>query len=131
MVVTTLPGPNSLRQRQVQKVTMDVNHVEFVGATPQFLELQRGVNERLLDSWVQTQGRRDHGVQFRLRHRVAAREQGNVMPLPHQLFGQIRDDPLGAAVEPGRHTFNQRGDLRDLHVTPFLSRSVSAAYIAA
>ncbi len=36
-------------QRQVQEITVDMNHVEFVGTTPQLLELQRGVNQRFPD----------------------------------------------------------------------------------
>ena len=55
MVVTTLPGPNRRASGQVQEIAMDVNHVEFVRAAPQLLELQRGVDQRFPDGRVQTQ----------------------------------------------------------------------------
>ena len=41
------------------------------------------------------------------------------MALAHQLFGQVRNDALGAAVQLGRNTFDERCDLRDFHATPF------------
>ena len=58
-------GTQQARQRQVQEVTMDVDHVELIRAAPQLLELQRGVNQGLLDGRVQAQGARHDGVQLR------------------------------------------------------------------
>jgi hypothetical protein len=40
------------------------------------------------------------------RHFVAA---------PHKLFGQVRNDPLSAAIETRRNALNQRSDLGDFH----------------
>ena len=119
MVVTHVAGAQQASQGQMQKITMDVNHVEFVGAASQLLELEGDVDQGFPDRRVQTQSCRNDRMQLCRGHGVAAREQRDVMPLPHQLFGQVRDDALGAAVELWRHTFNERCDLRDSHATPF------------
>ena len=34
---------------------------------------------------------------------------------PHKLFGQLRNDPLSAAIETRRNALNEWSDLRDLH----------------
>ena len=33
----------------------------------------------------------------------------------HEFFGQVGDDPLGAAIKPGGNAFHKRRDLRDFH----------------
>ena len=48
-----------------------------------------------------------HGDQLGPRPRVAAREQRHVVAELDQLLGQKCDDPLGAAVQLGRHAFVQ------------------------
>lgn len=37
------------------------------------------------------------------------------MAKPDKLFGQVRNDPLGAAVETRRNPLNEGSDLCDLH----------------
>ena len=32
-----------------------------------------------------------------------------------ELFSEVGDDPLGAAIKPWRHAFDQRRNLRDFH----------------
>ena len=46
---------------------------------------------------------------------VPAGEEGHVVTLPHELFGQVGDDPLGPAVSGGRDALHQRCDLCDSH----------------
>src|SRR5688500_18490748 len=36
-------------------------------------------------------------------HRVTAGKQRHLMPLTHELFGQVGDDALCTTVKPGRH----------------------------
>ena len=55
------------------------------------------------------------GTRLGLGLRVAAGEQGHVVAELDQRVGQVGDDALGAAIEPRRDAFVQRGDLGDLH----------------
>jgi hypothetical protein len=45
-----------------------------------------------------------------------AGEQRDVVPLLDELLGQIGDDPFRAAVQPGRHAFDERCDLGNFHI---------------
>ena len=55
------------------------------------------------------------GDQVRLRFRVPAREQRDVVALPDELLGQVGNDALGAAVVLGRHALEQRRNLGNSH----------------
>ena len=57
---------------------------------------------------------RSHKVGFG--HRVAAGKKRDVMASPDQFFGQIGEEAFSASVTLWRHTFIERGDLRDSHV---------------
>jgi hypothetical protein len=46
---------------------------------------------------------------------IPAGEQRDLMPLLHELFGQVGDDAFGPAIQLRRHAFTQRGDLGDAH----------------
>ena len=39
----------------------------------------------------------------------------HVVPLTHQLFGQIGDDAFGPAIQARRHAFDQWGNLSNSH----------------
>src|SRR5207244_954850 len=73
---------------------------------------------------VQAQRLPGAGNEARLGHRVAAREQGDLVALPDQLLGEIGDDPLRAAVELGRHALIERCDLRDPQCRTHLPRGL-------
>ena len=55
------------------------------------------------------------GHEPRLRLRVAAREQRDVVTLRDELVGEPRDDTLGSAVVLRRNALVQRSDLSDAH----------------
>ena len=57
------------------------------------------------------QGGRHHGNQLGGGLRVAAREQGDRMAAPHQLFGYERHNPLGPAIFCWGHGHKGRGQL--------------------
>jgi hypothetical protein len=67
---------------------------------------------------VQPQGAAAGRNQFRLRHRVAAGEQGYFVPLPDKFFRQIGDDPLRTTISLRRNAFVERRYLCDAHVGP-------------
>src|SRR5688572_9279091 len=48
-------------------------------------------------------------------HRVAAREQGDLVALPDELLREVRHDPLRPAIVFRRHALVQRRDLGHLH----------------
>ena len=50
-----------------------------------------------------------------MRRGIPARKQGDLVSLPHELFGEIRNDALGAAILLRRNAFSERCDLRDFH----------------
>ena len=58
--------------------------------------------------------------------RIAAGKKRDLVTLPDQLFGQVRDHPLRAAVKERRNAFIERGNLRDAHENR-LARSVRNA----
>ena len=65
---------------------------------------------------VEPQRTRPSRFQLGARHAVAAGEQRHVMTEIDQGLGEPGDDPLGAAVEFGRHSFRQRRNLCDAHL---------------
>ena len=79
--------------------------------------LQHGdvVGDRIAAGAVEAQRARRAGTQPRARLRIAAGEQRHVVAELDQLFGEIGDDALGAAIEPRRDALDQRRDLGDLH----------------
>ena len=102
-------------QRKLELVDMEVQNVEILGALADAIEHQHVVGNGIPDARVEPQRLRHAGHEIGRRDRIAAREQCNLMAERHQLLGQVRDDPLGAAIKPWRNAFDQRRDLRDFH----------------
>ena len=53
------------------------------------------------------------------------REQGDLMPQLHQRIAEVRDNPFRAAIQLRRHSFIQRSNLRDSHVSVYMGTFVS------
>ena len=64
---------------------------------------------------VQPEGTGHHRLQGGFCHRITGGEQCHVMTQSDQFLGQPGHNPLGAAIQGGRHAFHQGGDLRDSH----------------
>ena len=103
------------QQREVQVVAVEVDDVEAGDVLEDQLHQPDVVRQRLPAVRVAPQGPRAGGDQLRRCLRVAAGEQRDLVPQPHQLFGQVGDDTLRAAVQLRRHALIQRGDLCDSH----------------
>ena len=86
----------------MQKMYMKMDDVEFFSAPRDTVQHHQVIWKRIFASRIETQRAIARGSQRRLGLRVAAGEQSDLMTLAYQLFGQIRDDPLGAAVKPRR-----------------------------
>src|SRR5262245_19711700 len=81
------------------------------------------VGQRVDRLWVQPHGTSTRGHVAGGGHRVAAGEQGDLVPLPHQCFGEVGDNPFGAAVALGGHRLTQWGNLRNTHHAPSSHKS--------
>src|ERR1700756_1072216 len=99
----------------MQIVDMEVQDVETSSTLANLVEQQHLVGNGIPDVRIESQGPRRAGDQLSGRDRVSACKQCDLVPLPDQLLGQIIHDPLRAAVEPWRYTFEQRSNLRDPH----------------
>jgi hypothetical protein len=53
----------------------------------------------------------------RFRARIGGGEQGDLVPQLHQGIAEVRDGPFRAAIQLRRHSFIQRSNLRDSHVS--------------
>ncbi len=105
----------------MELIDMEMQDVEVVGLLADAIEHQHIIGNRVTDAGVEPERLGHAGYEVGGGDRVAAREQGYVMTKAHQLFGEIGDDPLGAAVQPGRDAFHQGCYLRDFQFSPFQS----------
>jgi hypothetical protein len=69
------------------------------------------MSQRVAALGVQPQGGSARGYEAGCRHRVAAGEQCDLVPVLHQGFCEVGDDPFGAAVAAGGHRLIEGGDL--------------------
>ncbi len=101
--------------RKVEVIDVKMQHVELGGVRADLVEHQHVVGNGVADRRVETQrlGAARHEV--RRGDGVAAREQRHIVAQRDQFLGEIGDDALGAPIEPGRHAFDQRSNLRDFH----------------
>src|SRR5713226_10746843 len=73
------------------------------------------VGDGIAAAAVEAERARRAGMQPGARLRIAAGEERHRMAELDQLFGEIGDDALGAAIEPRRDALDQRRDLGDPH----------------
>ena len=102
-------------QRELKLIDMEVQDVEIVGALAHAIEHQHVIGNRIADAGVEPQRLGHAGNEIGRRDRIAARKQRHFVAKRHQFFGQIGDDPLGAAIKPWWNALHQRRDLRDFH----------------
>src|SRR5271156_3334240 len=84
---------------KVQIVDMEVDHVEALRAAIDLIQHDDVVGQRIPAAGVQPQRPFARRYQLRVSHRVAAGEQSNLVSLPDQLFGQVRNYSLGSSIE--------------------------------
>jgi hypothetical protein len=73
------------------------------------------LRDRILDARVKPQSDFAAGLKPRGRAGVAAGEQSDLMPLPHEFFGEIGNNPLRPTIEVRRAAFGEGGDLCNFH----------------
>src|SRR5580700_7956575 len=101
-------APEPGKRWKMQKIRMKVDDVECFGAPHDAVQHHQMMRKRILALRIEAQCAITRGPQYRPGLRVAAGKQSDLMTLPYQLFGQIRDDPLGAAVKLRRTALVQR-----------------------
>ena len=109
------PG-ETLEDREVDHVGVEVQHVELFGARPDLGQLAQVRGEVGLERRrIEPDGLVAHGDQMGLGLRPGAGEQGHLVAELHQRVAQVRDDALGAAVQARRDGFIEGCDLGDPH----------------
>ena len=73
------------------------------------------MRDRIDDGLIGPQAAGRAGDELGARLGVAAGEEGHIVTLPHELLGQVVDDPLGPAVSGRRDALRERCNLRDSH----------------
>jgi hypothetical protein len=109
---------NRPEQRKLKLIDMEVQDVKVIGVLTHAIEHQHVIGDRIDDAGVEPQRLGHAGHEIGRRDRIAAGKQGHIVAQRNKLFGQIGDNPLGAAIKPWRHALDQRRDLRDFHGSP-------------
>ncbi len=97
------------QERIVQHVDMKVQDVELRRERSHFLEHHDMRRDRVPDLWIEPE--RDFATWVELcgGAGIAACEQGDVMPLRHEFFCEIGDDPLRSAIRAAAGSFRSGG----------------------
>jgi hypothetical protein len=103
------------RQREMQKIEVKMNDIEFRREAEHLLQHDEVMNQGVAVLRIQTQGMRYRWSQPGTSPGVAAGEQGDIVTLTDQFFGQIGNDAFGTTVEFWWNAFDQWGYLGDFH----------------
>src|SRR5690349_6477366 len=99
----------------MDQISMVMQDIEVAGQ-PLYALQHHGMKGNVFSHiWVEPERLPAGRHQFRQCAGVLACEQGHLMTLADELVGKVGDDAFGPAVEPRRHAFNQRRNLRNLH----------------
>ncbi len=107
-------GPG-LEHRKMQQIDMEMQNVEAVRVGPDPIKHGEMGGMIRFQRRIHAQGLRPALDQLGPGPAAAAGVQRHIMAGRDQRVGQIGNDALGAAIEPGRHGFVQGRDLRDPH----------------
>src|SRR5437764_1970844 len=102
------------REREVKIIDMEMNDVELVEALKDFLQ-QDDMMGKGVYCLAQSQRARGDWNQVRGCLGIATGEKCNLFSLPHELFGQIRDNAFRSAVTVWRDALIERRYLSDFH----------------
>ena len=105
----------SPRQREMQVIDVEVNHVEIFGPAVNLVEHDEVMGELIYARRVCPQRPWTRSDKSRLGDRIPASEKRNVVPLPDQFFRQIGGDAFCASIVLWWNAFIQWGDLCNPH----------------
>ena len=95
------------KQREMELIDMEMQDVEILGPPAHAIKHQHVIGNWIAHAGVEPQRRGYAGHEIGCRDRIAARKQRHVMAEADQFFGQVGDDPLGAAVKSWGNAFHQ------------------------
>src|SRR6516162_5436268 len=102
-------------QRAVQKIDVKMQNVELFRSAPHFFKHNYVIRQRLQKDRIEPKSHIAATHQLSCCFGIAAGEQGNVVALAYQLFSQVRNHSLGAAVVLGWHALVEWSDLGNFH----------------
>jgi hypothetical protein len=107
---------DSLEERQMNEIDVEVDHVEIGDPIAQRVEHREVCGQvGFQRSGIEANRLIAHRHKLRRGSGVGARKQGDIMAELDQCVGQVRDHPLRATVKPGRDRFVQGRDLGNSH----------------
>ena len=83
---------------KVEKITVEMENIEAVSVAENQLHESDVMGERLATMWIAPERLRATRHQPRLCLRITAGKKCDLVSLAHQLFGQVRNNPLRASV---------------------------------
>jgi hypothetical protein len=92
-----------------------MENIEAVSVAENQLHEPDVMGKRLAAVWITPERLRATCHEPCARLRIAARIERHLVPLADQLFGQVRNNPLGTSVKERRNAFIERSNLRDAH----------------
>src|ERR1700740_3179654 len=109
------PAPEWREEGEMEKIDVEMNDVECLGATRHLVQHHQMVGQRILAIVIEPQRLAAGTAQHPFCPGITAREQCDVMPFTNHLFSQIRNDPLRAAIKLWRAALVQWSYLRNPH----------------
>ena len=99
----------------MQIIDMEMNDVEKMGIASDAIDQDHVMRQRVAALGVEAQRSLARRLQCRCCARIATGKQRNLVPLPNQFLGQMRDHALGTAVKLWRAALTQRCNLGYSH----------------
>ena len=97
-------------------IHMEMQQIELRGHAADFIEHNHGVGNVVPHGRIESKGLLTAWDKSCAGKGITAGEQSDIVPLFDELLGEIGDDPFRAAVEPGRHAFDERRYLGNFHI---------------
>src|SRR5271170_2244772 len=107
-------GPRCQRaeKRKMKQIDVKMKNVELVRALPNLINHQHEVWNGVAHGRIEAKRMSATGGQLSAGDRIAARKERHVVAEPDKFFGQVGNDPLGAAIKTRRNALNEGRDLR-------------------
>jgi hypothetical protein len=110
-------GPRCQRaeKREVKQIDVKMKNVEFLRALAHLINHQHEVRNDVAHGRIKAKRTSAAGSQLGAGDGVPTCKERHVVAKPGKFFGQVGNDPFGAAIETRRNALNKWSDLCDLH----------------
>src|SRR3984893_14858709 len=92
-----------------------MKNVELLRALAHLIDHQHEVRNSVAHGRIEAQRTSTTGSQLGAGDRVRACKERQIMATPDEVFGQVGNDPLSAAIETRRNALDERSHLGDFH----------------